>query len=219
LLPPIPEKLLKIDDVTAAEHFSLDATDACFYIWEYAVRRGYAAGPTNQLIKNLKIKPSEIAKTPARQYYKQKAIDHAAKAIRKLLGQQTAEGPYSFVPVPSSKAIGDPDHDDRTAQVLQRALSGWQSDVQPILRVRRTMRADHESTDRMTYDELLALTELLQPAKPLRTTIIILDDVLNSGKHFKVAKSLLSNATPNTTILGLFIARCTRERDAGLPAL
>jgi len=219
LLPPIPEKLLKIDDVTAAEHFSLDATDACFYIWEYAARRGYAAGPTNQLIKNLKIKPSEIAKTPARQYYKQKAIDHAAKAIRKLLGRQTAEGQYSFVPVPSSKTIGDPDHDDRTAQVLQRAFSGWQSDVQPILRVRRSMRADHESTDRMTYDELLALTELLQPAKPLRTTIIILDDVLNSGKHFKVAKSLLSNAIPNTAILGLFIARCTRERDSGLPAL
>jgi hypothetical protein len=68
LLPPIPEKLLKIDEVTAAEHFSLDATDACFYIWEYAVHQGYAAGPTNQLIKNLKIKPSEIAKTPAPQY-------------------------------------------------------------------------------------------------------------------------------------------------------
>lgn len=37
---------------TAAEHFALDATDACFYIWEYAVRLGYTAGPTNQLIKN-----------------------------------------------------------------------------------------------------------------------------------------------------------------------
>jgi predicted amidophosphoribosyltransferase len=211
LLPPIPEKLLKIDDVTAGEHFSLDATDTCFYIWEYAVRQGYTAGPTNQLIKNLKIKPSEIAKTPTRQFYKQQAINHAAKAIRDLLGQQTAEGEYSFVPVPSSKASGDSDHDDRTTQVLQRAFSGWNSDVQPILRVRRSMKADHEGTDRMTYDELLALTDVLPTMAPLRSTIVILDDVLNSGKHFKVAKSLLSVANPTATILGLFISRCTRE--------
>ncbi len=214
MLPPIPEKLLKIDDVTAAEHFSLDATDSCFYIWEYAVRQGYTAGPTNQLIKNLKIKPSEIARTPARQFYKEQAIDHAAKALRNLLGRQTAEGRYSFVPVPSSKAIGDPEYDDRNAQVLQRAFSGWQCDVQPILRVRRSMRADHESTDRMTHDELLALTEPLRPAQPLRATIIVLDDVLNSGKHFKVAKSLLSAANPTAAIFGLFLARCTRERDS-----
>jgi predicted amidophosphoribosyltransferase len=219
LLPPIPEKLLKIDDVTAGEHFSLDATDTCFYIWEYAARQGYTAGPTNQLIKNLKIKPSEIAKTPARQYYKQQAINHAAKAVRNLLGQQSAEGQYSFVPVPSSKAIGDTDHDDRIVQVLERAFSGWKSDVRQILRVRRSMQADHESTDRMTYDELLAFTEVLQLTKPLRTTIVILDDVLNSGKHFKVAKSLLSIANPTATILGLFLARCTRERDSGFPPL
>lgn len=213
MLPPIPEKLLKIDDVTVAEHFSLDATDACFYIWEYAVRQAYTAGPTNQLIKNLKIKPSEIAKTPARQYYKQQAIDHAATALRNLLGQQTAEGQYSFVPVPSSKAIGDPDYDDRNAQALQRAFSGWQSDVQPILRVKRSMRADHEGTDRMTHDDLLALTELLAPKTPPRRTIVVLDDVLNSGKHFKVAKSLLSAAYPTATIFGLFLARCVRENE------
>ena len=81
------------------------------------------------------------------------------------------------------------------------------------------MRADHEGTDRMTHDELLALTEVIQPAQPLRTTIVILDDVLNSGKHFKVAKSLLSARNPNATILGLFIARCTRARDIDFESL
>jgi hypothetical protein len=213
LLPRIPEKLSRIDDVTLSEHFSLDAADTCFYIWEYAARKGYAAGPTNQLIKNLKIKPGEIAKTPGRQYYKQQAIGHAAKALRALLGQRTAEGPYSFVPVPCSKAIGDTEHDDRITQVLQRAFSGWQADVQPLLRVRHSMQADHERTDRMAHDDLLALTEIVPPAKPLRPTIVILDDVLNSGKHFKVARSLLSVASPTATIMGLFIARCARGSD------
>jgi hypothetical protein len=214
LLPPIPAKLLKVDEVTAGEHFSLEANDTCFYIWEYAVRRSYAAGPTNQLVKNLKIKPSEIAQAPARRRYKQRAVDHAARAVRDLLGRAAAEGQYSFVPVPSSKAIGDTDHDDLTTRVLERAFSGWKSDVQPILRVKRSMPADHESAERMTYDELLALTEVSPPANPLRATIVILDDVLNSGKHFKVAKSLLSALCPTAAILGLFIARCTRSPDA-----
>ncbi len=213
MLPPIPAKLLKVDEVTAGEHFSLEANDTCFYIWEYAVRRSYAAGPTNQLVKNLKIKPSEIAQAPARRRYKQRAVDHAARAVRELLGQAAAEGPYSFVPVPSSKAIGDADHDDRTTRVLERAFSSWKSDVQPILRVKRSMPADHESVERMTYDELLALTEVSPPPNPLRATIVILDDVLNSGKHFKVAKSLLSAEYPGAAILGLFIARCTRLPD------
>ncbi len=199
------------------EHFSLDATDTCFYIWEYAARKNHAAGPTNQLIKNLKIKPSEMEKTPSRRYYKQQAIGHAAKALRELLGRQTAEGEFSFVPVPSSKAIGDIDHDDRIAQILQCAFSGWPSDVQPILRIGHSMQADHESADRTTYDDLLALTEVLPPVKPLRRTIVILDDVLNSGKHFKVAKSLLTAANPAATVLGLFIARCIRESCEKLP--
>jgi predicted amidophosphoribosyltransferase len=211
LLPPIPEKLSRIDEVTVGQHFWLDADDACFYIWEYAARKGYEAGPTNQLIKNLKIKPGEIAKTAGRQYYKQQAINHAAKALRALLGRHTAEGLYTFVPVPCSKAIGDTEHDDRTTQVLQRAFSGWNADVQPILRVRHSMQADHERTERMTHDELLVLTEIVPPAKPLRPTIVILDDVLNSGKHFKVAKSLLSGASAGAAVMGLFIARCTRE--------
>jgi hypothetical protein len=195
------------------EHFSLDATDTCFYIWEYAARKNHAAGPTNQLIKNLKIKPSEMAKTPARRYYTQQAIGHAAKALRELLGRQTPEGEFSFVPVPSSKAIGDIDHDDRIAQILECAFSGWASDVQPLLRIGHSMQADHESTDRTTYEDLLAFTDILTPLSPLRRTIVILDDVLNSGKHFKVAKSLLSKANPTATILGLFIARCTRVRE------
>jgi hypothetical protein len=219
LLPPIPEKLSKIDEVTVGEHFSLDAGDTCFYIWEYAARKNYAAGPTNQLIKNLKIKPGEMAKMPTRRHYKQQAIGHAAKALRALLGQQTAEGQYSFVPVPSSKAIGDADHDDRSTQVLERAFRGWNCDVQPILRVRHNMQADHESADRMTFDDLLAVTEVFASMKPLRPTIVIFDDVLNSGKHFKVAKSLLSTANPTATILGLFIARCTRENDSDFAEL
>lgn len=95
--------------------------------------------------------------------------------------------------------------------VLENAFNGWSSDLQPILAVKETMQADHESVDRMTFDDLLALTEVLPSTTPVHKTIVILDDVLNSGKHFKVAKLLLSMAHPTATILGIFLARCIRK--------
>lgn len=195
------------------EHSLLEESDGCFYIWEYATRKGYAAGPTNQFIKNLKIKPGEIAKTSKRQYYKEKAIDHAASALRTLLGRQTAEGSYSFVPVPCSKAIGHPEYDDRLNEVLRRAFGGWRADLRPILQMRNSAQADHETTDRMSYDALLEITGIKPPAGNLGSTIVIVDDVLNSGKHFKVAKALLSKAYPEAEILGVFLARCVRPQD------
>jgi hypothetical protein len=65
LLPPIPQKLRKIDDSTVGEHFWLDGTDGCYYIWEYAARKRYDFSPANQLVFNLKIKPSAVNHVPA----------------------------------------------------------------------------------------------------------------------------------------------------------
>jgi hypoxanthine-guanine phosphoribosyltransferase len=41
--------------------------------------------------------------------------------------------------------------------------------------------------------------------------IVIIDDVLNSGKHFKVAQSLIRSRYPTAEIRGVFLARCVRE--------
>ncbi len=213
MLPPIPARLSRIDEVTVAKHFSLDGADRCLYVWEYAARRGYAAGPTNQFIKNLKIKPSELTDSAERRIFKRRAIEHAAQALRLLLGRDAAEGQYTFVPMPCSKSAGDPDYDDRMHEVLARAFSGWSADVRPVLRLRCSTPADHEQRDRMRYDELLRFTELERPCTALRPTVVIVDDVLNSGKHFKVAQCLLTQASPAATVIGLFLARCIRGRD------
>jgi hypothetical protein len=58
LLPAIPQRMLQIDETTVADHFSLATSDVCFYIWEYTAGQRYDFSPTNQLISNLKIKPS-----------------------------------------------------------------------------------------------------------------------------------------------------------------
>jgi hypoxanthine-guanine phosphoribosyltransferase len=43
---------------------------------------------------------------------------------------------------------------------------------------------------------------------PLRSRrVLLFDDVLNSGKHFK-AQQLLAQRFPDATILAVFLARC-----------
>jgi hypothetical protein len=211
LLPPIPEKLLRIDDSTVGQHFALRDSDRCFYIWEYAAGKRYDFSPTNQLILNLKIKPSWIAKSPRRDRYKQRAINHAAEGLRHFLRRAYVEQRATFVPVPGSKAAGDADHDPRMLCMLQRAFAGWSADIRPMLQLTHSIPADHEASDRIAHDELLAISRLHDASgKPLRPIVVVVDDVLNSGKHFKVAQTLISAQAPAAEIRGLFVARCVR---------
>jgi hypothetical protein len=212
LLPPIPEKLRRIDDSTVGEHFSLDGADRCYYIWEYAARKRYDFSPANQLVFNLKIKPSVLAKAPTRGRYKLEAIAHSGAALRSLITRVFVETRATFVPIPCSKAAPDPDYDDRLARVLANAFQGWEADVRQMLTLTHSTPADHESVDRLTFEELRAITELRSPfgAEP-RPVIVIVDDVLNSGKHFKVAQSFIKACYPSAEIRGVFLARCVRQ--------
>jgi hypothetical protein len=219
LLPPIPQKLRKIDDSTVGEHFWLDGTDRCYYIWEYAARKRYDFSPANQLVFNLKIKPSAVARTPARNRYKLEAVAHAGSALRSLVTREFVETRATFVPIPCSKSVADPDYDDRLSRVLARAFHDWDADVREMLALTKSTPADHESVDRLTFEELRAITELRnQSGTAPRSVIIIVDDVLNSGKHFKVAQSFIKARYTNAEVRGLFLSRCVREpAESGTP--
>lgn len=216
MLPPIPQRMLQIDETTVEEHFSLASSDFCFYVWEYTAGQRYDFSPTNQLISNLKIKPSQIATKPRRDYYKQKSINHSATALRSLIQRSWVEQHGTFVPMPPSKIIGDPDYDDRLHRLLQIAFNPFDADIRPLLQQTASTAADHESDERLSYAELLALTRIADAhAAPPRASIAVVDDVLNSGKHFKVAQHLLSQHFPGTPIIGIFIARCIRDTASG----
>jgi predicted amidophosphoribosyltransferase len=97
-------------------------------------------------------------------------------------------------------------------QVLQRAFQGWAADVRPILELTQSTPADHESDDRLSYEELLAITRLNDPSgQAPRRVVVIVDDVLTSGKHFKVGQTLISAQYSGVEIRGLFLARCIHD--------
>ena len=110
-----PQRLTKIDDLTRPDHSYLTAADDCYFIGEYTARKGYAFSATNNLIVNLK-KPMDRRGRPEWPY-KGSAIETAAAMFRSALKDKARET-LTFVPVPPSKAKGDPLYDDRVEQVL-----------------------------------------------------------------------------------------------------
>jgi hypothetical protein len=210
LLPPIPTKLSQIDETTVDQHFLLRPADICFHIWEYTRRGGFNASPTNSLISNFKKKPPKLLTNPREAPWKEQAIDHSAQALRSLIKRSWIEEFGTLVPIPCSKIVGHPDHDDRLHRVLTRALAGYAADIRPLLIQTQSTTADHETSERQRFDELLAVTRIDEAiiGAGVRRQIMVLDDVLNSGKHFRVAQKLLGERFPDAPIVGVFLARC-----------
>jgi predicted amidophosphoribosyltransferase len=200
------DRLTKIDDLTRPDHTFLDADDSCFFLGEYTARAGYAASATNDLINNLK-KPMSYRARPEVWKYKGRAISTCAQELRNILGRNGIEG-LTFVPVPPSRAKSDPDYDDRLIQILQQMEQGFDADIRELVLQRETMPASHEG-ERVPIAELVAnytIVDALRAPAP-RGRIVIFDDVLTTGRHYKAMQQVLNAAYPGVPSPGLFIAR------------
>ncbi|MGH8150424.1 MAG: hypothetical protein ACRETB_10695 [Steroidobacteraceae bacterium] len=146
---------------------------------------------------------------PQRESFKRQAVEHAAAALRALIERPWVEERGTFVPTPPSKAGDHPDHDDRMRRILDAAFEGFDADIRPMLEQASSTCADHERAERLPLAELRALMRLNETAASTapRPVIAIVDDVVTSGKHFKVARELLSRRFPGTPVIGIFIAR------------
>jgi hypothetical protein len=206
----LPERLTSIDATNREQHVFLEQGDRCLFFGEYFTAQGHQGGGTNQLIFNFKCKPSDAAENPARHTYKEEAIRRVADGLRHAITRANAER-LTWVPMPPSKVRGHPDYDDRLNRTLAKAFVGYDVDVRPLLRQAASTDADHSGGDRLSLDALSALIELnhsLLDALPVRDGIVLFDDVLTTGKHFKSGEHRLRTRVPKSSpITGLFIAR------------
>jgi hypothetical protein len=209
----LPDRLTWIDDTNRDQHFFLEATDRCLFFSDFFGGRDWSAGYTNQLIKNYKRTPPEIAasaSTKRLHYYKERAVNEVASALRKVFTAASVAS-RTFVPIPTSKIPADPAYCDRLERTLRIAFQGYDADLRLLLRQTVSTEADHRSGDgRRSYEELLKITQLdpQQLTAPPRAEIVLFDDVLTSGKHFRVATTRIREAYPDQAILGIFVARC-----------
>lgn len=203
-------RLSKIDAQNRGDHAQLDVTDEgnVFFWREYTARKDYKFSETNQQIKNFKITPAIKRANPSRSHHKERALQLLALEVSKFIIPTVAQRGGTIVPIPPSKLVGDPDHDDRIVRMLQRAAGNQTVEIRSVIAHRENMAADHEGTTRLSFNERLQLT-YLEPAllMPIPSWVIIFDDMITNGTHYKVAKHLLSTAWPGVPITGVFIAR------------
>lgn len=198
-------RITKIDGLELPDHHFLDVNDECYFFGEYSAREGYTYNKTNEFIYNLK-KSVDRRNLPEWQY-KENAIQRAAE----LLGASiNFDLDITLVPVPPSKAKTDPLYDDRILRVL-KAISHENLDIRELIIQRETIKSSHSTEERPSLQFLIenySIDKKLLSPEP--KTIIIVDDVLTTGRHFKAIKSILLNQFPHTKIIGIFMARTRR---------
>lgn len=202
---PLVDKLrLQKFDHTHEGHTYLKPDDHCYFLYEYTSNKDYSFSHTNQLIHNLKKSP--LKKDRAEYRYKGIAIKQIAGLFDAALDQTWLSG-ATLVPVPPSKASDHPEYDDRMLQICRLMHSG-RADVREIIRQKRSMDAGHTTGNRPSVEDLIncyTIDEKL--CVPVPKSIVVVDDVLTLGTHFRAMHTVLSRKFPSTLIIGLFVAR------------
>jgi hypothetical protein len=198
-------RLSLIDDSSRHDHFHLTDGDVCYYLFEYTSHRDYSFSSTNNLISNLKKKPS--LRGNQGYHYKGRAISECARSLAQTLNPAWLNT-ATLVPIPGSKMHGDPDFDDRVERIC-RSL-GTQVDVRNLVRQTASTVASHEvgEGERVTVEQLLDVYQIDEGvSQPPPSTVGIVDDVLTAGTHFRAMHTVLSGRFPAVPIVGIFVAR------------
>lgn len=200
-LPPIPNVLIPLQP---GPHMHLNADDRCYYIWDYAAAGTANEAPllraTQQLVWDLKLCPSVNERLPGRP--KDRALQHVSRALSALLPEEFRHA--TFVPMPPSETSED--RDDRLIRILAHVAK----DVRIALECRHStqpLQKDLSVSERI--ENLIVNTERLAPPPQM---IVIVDDVISSGSHFRAAAQRLRDICPGVPIVGLFFARTIQAR-------
>ena len=190
-------RLTKIQPEVLGDHGYLTSKDNCYYFGEYTARVGSGYSPTNQLIYNLKWAKSK-------HWYN----DATATIAEHISALQNLEG-FTFVPVPPSKVKGDPDYNDRLMDILRQVQKARpETDVREVVTQNQSMTPSHQSTLRPTPDELQNNYSVDQSLlNNARDQIIIFDDIITAGAHYRAMVSVLSAHRADLQFAGLFVAR------------
>ncbi len=204
-----PHRLTEIDQLTRQDHWYLNDDDACCFFGEYSAGEGYRHSTTNQLIINFK-KPTDRRGLPEWKY-KEKAIRETATAFKSALLKVLDR--LTFVPIPPSKAKDDPLYDDRMVRMLNSIRPTPPLDIRELIVQIASTESVHVKEERMRPEQIENLYRVddKQCIMPVQERIVIVDDVLTTGAHFRAAKSILTKRFPQTRIVGLFIARTARD--------
>ena len=201
-------KLCKIDDLLRSDHLYLTEADQCFFFREYTANKDYDYSDyseTNSLIWNFKKRLDK--KGTSEWKYKEKAIKQIAEEFRESLKAKWFEK-YTLVPIPPSKSKEDPLYDDRMVQVLKIFGQGLNLDIRELILQRESTQPFHQITPRPFWEDLIDNYYIDEDlANPEPKKVVLFDDLLTEGAHFKAAQNVLGKRYSGIGTRGIFVAR------------
>lgn len=202
-------RLTIIDELTRGQHYHLDEDDRCFFFGEYTARQGHSFSETNNLILNFKKGVDKRGR--AEWAYKKAAVRRIAGLVNSISDTDV----LTFVPVPPSKCPTDPAYDGRLIDVLRLCQQTKPNiDFRELITQKVSMLASHAAENRPTPEQIAQNYVFNHAAAAgLRNNIVIFDDVLTAGSHYKAMKSTIRQHIPDKAIIGVFIARTAREAE------
>lgn len=204
-------KIHEVEPNKYSQHYYLEENDKIWCLGEYEPKNNDCS--VNSFIHNLK-KPVD-RKGTHEWAYKINAISSVANNLSThILSNPGTGNNIYWVPIPPSKMITDPLYDDRLIQILHTMISNVRAHYQNhflanVLTQNSSRVASHISDERPKPEELMALYQLSQIPNfnEDKDIIILFDDLLTTGCHFKAASSKILEMYPKTVIKGCFIAR------------
>lgn len=189
------KRLQKIDELSLPNHCNICEDDECYFIISYTSGKGYNYNHENSLISNLKKGMDKKGKPEWG--YKIKAIKECARYLKEVDIPSAFSKNITLVPIPPSKAKSDPEYDDRLSQVLHEAF-GDELDIRELIIQKESTQSSHTSDEKRDPKKIAQNYEINEvEAKEVKNCIILFDDVLTTGAHFKAAKSVLLESFPN----------------------
>ncbi len=195
-------KLLRIEVEDLDDHHYLTEGDQCFYFGIYTSYRGYSHSETNQLIENLKKCPSKRG-TREYDYYKMRAI-HTVAHLLTIIDPALC----TFIPTPPSTARNHPKFDDRLGMVLSEygRILGVEIDVREAVTAIDSKESAAGTDNRRPRPEDLMDNYQVDEnmLQGMKEYVIIFDDILASGSHYRAMKEIISDYTNDHRVVGLF---------------
>lgn len=203
----------RISRVNSFNHRELDGEDICLFLhtrethqygeidqWSYAY----------QTIENFKISPVALQNNPARRRYKEQAVQTITNDLAMLFRDANPRARFLLVPAVTSKSRTDPNYDDRLVKVCSTVASRFPNvDSFELLSISRTIASAHTGAGARNVNALFS-NIVVDTSIAIRdyASVLIFDDVISSGAHFKTCKLAIQRAYGNDVLIeGVFWAR------------
>lgn len=192
----------KLEEPFYPDHIKED--DFCIYAREYiGGRRGYSAGETNSLILNFKKSPNKMYTNEWN--HRKRAVEKFKTEIEFLVKQNV---PWTMTAIPSSKQKNDPEYNNRFEDLFSKLkISRPKINIEWPVEIKTTAAASHHRGE--DRDPVIIQNNYFWKgfSKKAPKVLIIVDDILTTGSHFRAMSDFLRKNGYEGKIVGVFWAK------------